>query len=81
MNSRRIDKWVIVLFLLAALPLVTAVMAQGEEPASETPVVLEAETTTRVSVSSTGAQGNGMSDYPDISDDGRIVAFASLATK
>ncbi len=80
MNSRRIDKWVIVLFLLAALPLVTAVMAQGEEPASETPVVLEAETTTRVSVSSTGAQGNGMSDYPDISDDGRIVAFASLAT-
>ena len=84
MKTKRMLRWVIVLFLLAALPVMTAVMAQGEEPASETPVVLEpgapaAETTTRVSVSSAGVQGNGLSEYPDISDNGQVVAFASLA--
>ena len=34
----------------------------------------------RLSVSSAGAQGNGDSDTPAISADGRYVAFASLAT-
>ena len=105
MNTKRIGRWVIVLFLLAALPVMTAVMAQGEEPASETPTIVipsdgieaapvaqsavittetglqpAAAPTFRVSVSSTGVQGNGVSDYPSISDNGRFVAFASLAT-
>jgi hypothetical protein len=39
-----------------------------------------AHTTTRVSVGTNGAQANGASFAPDISDDGRYVAFASLAT-
>lgn len=38
MNSKRNGKWVIVLFLLATLPGMTAVMAQGEEPATQEPV-------------------------------------------
>jgi len=38
-----------------------------------------ANTTTRVSVSSTGTQANGDSDYPAISGDGRYVAFWSAA--
>lgn len=36
--------------------------------------------TTRVSVSSFGAQGNGQSRYPSISSDGRFVAFESLSS-
>lgn len=36
--------------------------------------------TKRVSVDSAGGQVNGSSDYPTISDDGRFVAFQSLAT-
>jgi len=36
MTTKRIGKWVIVLFLLAALPGMTAVMAQGQEPAGVT---------------------------------------------
>ncbi len=38
MNNKRIGKWVIVLFLLAALPGMTAVMAQGQEPAGKAPL-------------------------------------------
>ena len=38
MNSKRMGKWVIVLFLLAALPGMTAVMAQGQEPAAKQPL-------------------------------------------
>ena len=34
MNTKRIAKWGVVLFLLAALPGLTAVMAQGPEPAA-----------------------------------------------
>ncbi len=37
-------------------------------------------TTTRVSVAGTGAQGNGASAQPAISEDGRYVAFASTAS-
>ncbi|MEN4030122.1 MAG: hypothetical protein PQ975_05955, partial [Methanobacterium sp.] len=37
-------------------------------------------TTTLVSVSSTGEQGNGDSSQPSISADGRYVAFTSYAT-
>ena len=36
--------------------------------------------TSRVSVDSTGAQGDALSRFPAISGDGRFVAFASLAT-
>jgi len=36
--------------------------------------------TTRVSVASDGAQGNGYSTYPSVSTDGRYVAFSSDAT-
>jgi fibronectin type III domain protein/WD40 repeat protein len=36
--------------------------------------------TTRVSVSSSGVQGNDLSDYPSISGDGSFVAFYSAAT-
>jgi Mg-chelatase subunit ChlD len=41
---------------------------------------LVAGSTTRVSVSSSGAQGNAGTDGPTISDDGRYVAFDSVAT-
>lgn len=42
MNTKRIMRWVIVLFLLAALPGLTAVMAQGQRPvAKQLPVVTE----------------------------------------
>lgn len=37
-------------------------------------------TTTRVSVDSSGAQGNGKSGHPSLSPDGRWVAFWSLAS-
>jgi uncharacterized repeat protein (TIGR01451 family) len=40
----------------------------------------QARTTDRVSVDSAGAQGNGASFRPAISDDGRFVAFESNAT-
>ena len=42
MNTKRIMQWVIVLFLLAALPVMTAVLAQGQEPAAkQLPVATE----------------------------------------
>ena len=39
-----------------------------------------ANTTVRASVDSSGVQGNGDSDQPDISGDGRLVVFNSLAS-
>jgi Tol biopolymer transport system component len=44
---------------------------------------LVSSTTVRVSVATDGAQGNGDSGFglpPDISDDGTVIAFASMAT-
>ena len=38
MNVKSLAKWSIVLFLLAALPAMTVVMAQGQEPANQLPV-------------------------------------------
>ncbi len=38
------------------------------------------QTTERISVRSDGAQGNGYSRHPSISDDGRWITFHSLAT-
>ncbi|MDY0088170.1 MAG: calcium-binding protein [Coriobacteriia bacterium] len=43
-------------------------------------VALAAQTTTRVSVSSTGSQGNDESTKPYVSANGRYVVFASKAT-
>ncbi|NUP94696.1 MAG: PD40 domain-containing protein [Planctomycetaceae bacterium] len=40
---------------------------------------LAAATTVRVSVGSSGVEGNGASDQPAVSGDGRFVAFRSLA--
>ena len=40
----------------------------------------ETGTTTRVSVDSEGTEGNGSSEWPSISSDGRYVAFHSSAT-
>jgi Tol biopolymer transport system component len=40
----------------------------------------EAHTTERVSVSTAGDQANGLSQFPSISADGRLVAFESSAT-
>jgi len=40
----------------------------------------QAGTTTRISVDSSGVQGNGSSDVPSISADGQYVAFASAAS-
>lgn len=39
-----------------------------------------AQTTTRVSISNSGEEGNDLSDLPSISADGRFVAFFSLAS-
>jgi archaellum component FlaF (FlaF/FlaG flagellin family) len=41
---------------------------------------LSTNTTTRVSVDSAGNQGNGISEFPSISANGRFVAFSSDAT-
>jgi Tol biopolymer transport system component len=41
---------------------------------------IDAGTTTRVSVSSTGTEANNLSVYPDITADGHMVVFTSLAT-
>jgi Tol biopolymer transport system component len=41
---------------------------------------LVAGTTERISVASSGTQGNGQSGWPAVSDDGRYVAFMSQAT-
>src|SRR5262245_39102687 len=40
----------------------------------------QAQSTSRVSVSSAGAEGNSESFFPSISADGRFVAFTSLAS-
>jgi Tol biopolymer transport system component len=40
----------------------------------------QTQQTTRVSVTSSGAQGNGASQFPSISPDGMVVAFTSAAT-
>src|SRR5207249_3058814 len=59
-----------------ALPLAGDVNLQRDIFARD----LQAGTTRLVSVSSSGAQGNGVSYAPSISDDGRLVAFWSKAS-
>ena len=49
MNAKRIVRWSIVLFLLLALPGLTAALAQGQEPVKQLPVVTEiGESTTTI---------------------------------
>ena len=43
MNTKRMMRWIIVLFLLAALPVMTAVLAQGQEPVFQAPAAVELE--------------------------------------
>src|SRR5689334_5962859 len=52
--------------------IVLALLATG--------AVCAAQTTTRVSVATSGAQGDMDSDYHSLSSDGRYVAFSSAAT-
>ena len=63
MNSKRIGKWVIVLFLLAALPGLTAVMAQEEQPAIETegPMAAIPWSNTETEPNDSMASANGLS--------------------
>ena len=73
MLSRRFSASVLERSLAALLPLVAAGwIAAGPSPAQGT--------TTRVSVSSTGAQGDGSSLEGVISANGDVVAFSSAAT-
>jgi Tol biopolymer transport system component len=58
-----------------ALALLVAAMLSGEVRGSQ-----EQPTTRRVSVASSGRQGNEFSHAPSVSADGRFVAFRSLAS-
>jgi Tol biopolymer transport system component len=60
----------------------SASLVEGDTNAVEDVFVrdLTEGTTRRVSASSTGEQANGRSAFPDISSDGRSVAFQSYAT-
>jgi hypothetical protein len=69
-------KLVILFGLLLAFPLSLAVSKSGSAKAIQ---ALSAGTTTRVSVSSTGGQSNGSSEYSVISADGRYIAYYSFA--
>lgn len=63
------------LFYLAALLLaVTALNSEGHDAAA-----LEVVNTSRVSVRSDGGQANGLSQFPDIVGNGRLIVFASDA--
>jgi len=63
--------------LVAALPARAGALvpANFTQNSLSTPIT----TITRVSVDSSGTQGNKWSEYPSISADGRYVAFASIA--
>lgn len=65
-KSRFVTRILILICLVTALPGGLALAAPGE--------------VTRVSVASTGAQGNDMSRWPQISGDGNYVVFESYAS-
>jgi RHS repeat-associated protein len=68
------------------LVLVTALIVTGLPPLpwlrhrAPDAIASPSPTTSRVSVSSSGVQGNGHSRNPSVSDDGRYVAFESTAS-
>ncbi len=66
MKKIRVEKFVWFFVALGLLICMTSVVYAG--------------TTERVSISSTGVQGNGSSQHPSLSADGRYVAFESQAT-
>jgi hypothetical protein len=59
---------------------VLAVAVAGSAAVTAGPAHADVGTTTRVSVSSDGAQGNAISFQPEVSADGRYVAFDSGAS-
>ncbi len=66
MNTKRMMRWVIVLLLLAALPVMTAVMAQEQEPATQLPVVMErGESSVTFTWSNTETEPNNISSRAD----------------
>ncbi len=66
MTTKRIMRWGIVLFLLAALPVMTAVMAQEQEPATQLPVVMErGESSVTFTWSNTETEPNNISSRAD----------------
>jgi Tol biopolymer transport system component len=60
----------------AAVALAVSAAVLGQAP----PAVALGSAVTRVSVSTAGVQGNAQSARPDVSADGRYVAFDSMAT-
>jgi Tol biopolymer transport system component len=72
--------------LLGAFPFILSLSSFPREKLSSLflPWIIHAEVarpgTTRVSVASTGEQGDSICDYPSISEDGRFVVFTSAAT-
>lgn len=75
MTMKRVLRWGIVLFLLAALPGLTAVMAQGEQPAEQPPVVLEpGEAAVFIPWSNTETEPNNtFATHDEISPWGRVA--------
>jgi Tol biopolymer transport system component len=69
-QEEQIMKWGIP-WLMISLSVIVASVISGE---------VSAQTTERVSVDSTGVEGNGESRWPSISSDGRYVGFSSKAT-
>jgi Tol biopolymer transport system component len=69
-QEEQIMKWGIP-WLMISLSVIVASVISGE---------VSAQTTERVSVDSTGVEGNGESRWPSISSDGRYVGFSSSAT-
>ena len=66
MTTKRMMRWVIVLLLLAALPVMTAVMAQEQEPATQLPVVMErGESSVTFTWSNTETEPNNISSRAD----------------
>ena len=66
--------------LRPSLAAISATAVIGAAPAAATAADAIAPTTARISVSSSGGQGNGFSSSPSISADGRYVAFDSDAS-
>ena len=71
-GTRKGAKCFLTLFLTLLLTLMLAVIPTGQAQAAAGDIV-------RCSTTSLGAQANAYSNYPEISSDGRYVAFTSVA--
>ena len=65
-------------FVSGAVALLIVVLVSGISQADDSEIT--SSITTRVSISSNGSQGNGASQFPKISANGRYIAFHSSAT-